>query len=207
MANRIFRLTNGVSFGARYTVQSSDVAVSAVAEIIKLKINTGATAAGNITVSLRGAAAVTTALLITDDLASEVATKVAAGTYTGWTASASSDTVTFTATATGAKTGTNTLVVNSTGVTGTFTINTPGVTAVAGYVEFIFNGTGSNAVSYPLVGKFLIVNSSNVHVDSNDAKISYPANGHIRIEDGSTFKITAGQKISLIAQRADIIAE
>lgn len=207
MANRIFRLTNGVSFGARYTVQDSDVAITGVAEVITLKINTGATAAGNITVSLRGATPVTTALLITDDLVGEVATKVAAGTYTGWTASATGDTITFTASAAGAKTGTNALVVNATGVTGTFTVTTPGVTAAAGYVNFGFKGSGDNVVGYPLVGKLTIVNSSNVHQAAADVKIEYPANGYIKVTDGSSFKLTTGMKISVVAQRADVTTE
>lgn len=207
MANRVFRATNGVSFGARYTVQSSDVAIAGVAEVIKLQITSGATAAGNITVSLRGATPVTTALLITDDLASEVATKIAAGTYTGWTASASTDTVTFTATTTGAKTGTNALVVNSTGVVGAFTINTVGVTAAGGYVKFGFKGSGDNVVSYPLVGAVTIVNSSNVHQVATDVQVTYPSNGYIQVTDGSTFKLVAGQIISVVAQRADITSE
>ena len=47
-----------------------------------------------------------------------------------------------------------------------------------------------------------IVNSSNVNQDLSDAKISYPAKGKVKIEDG-TFKLIAGQKISVIAQRAN----
>ena len=47
------KCTNGVSLGARYTVQSSDVgagAVSAVAEVIQLTVTDGATADGTVDV-------------------------------------------------------------------------------------------------------------------------------------------------------------
>ena len=67
-----------------------------VAEVAQLTVTKGATAAGNLTVTLDGTAA-TIAVLSTDDTAAKVATKIAAGTYTGWTAEAEGDVVTFTA--------------------------------------------------------------------------------------------------------------
>lgn len=213
MANRIFRCTNGVSFGARYTVQASDVAVDAVvgvAEVIELTITAGATADGDVSITLRDGTPVAVAVLVADDTADEVATKIAAGAYPGWTAAAVGSVVTFTADDAGVKTGANVIDGGDTGVTGTFEVATPGVTAedaIPGSVTVIFKGTGSNAVPYPISAGVQIVNSSNVNQAASDIKISYPANGTIKIEDGTTFKLAAGQKISIVAQRADIISE
>lgn len=210
MAERIFRCTNGVSLGARYTVQSSDVGVDAVvgvAEVIELTITAGATADGDVSITLRDGTPVAVAVLVADDTADEVATKIAAGTFDGWAASATDAVVTFTADDAGAKTGANAINGGDTGVTGTFEVATPGVTAedaIPGSITVVFKGTGSNAVPYPLAAGVQIVNSSNVNQAASDVKVSYPANGTIKIEDGTTFKLAAGQKISIVAQRADI---
>lgn len=67
-----------------------------VAEVAQLTVTGGATASGNLTVTLDGTA-VTIAVLDTDDTAAKVATKIAAGPYTGWTAKAEGNVVTFTA--------------------------------------------------------------------------------------------------------------
>jgi len=213
MANRIFRCTNGVSLGARYTVQSSDVGIDAVvgvAEKIELTVSAGATADGDVSITLRDGTPVAIAVLDADDTAAEVATKIAAGTFAGWSAVAADEVVTFTADDKEEKTGLNAIDGGDTGVTGTFEVTTPGVDAIdaiPGSVTVVFKGTGSNAVPYPLVAGVQIVNDSNVNQAASDVKISYPANGTIKIEDGSTFKLAAGQKISIVAQRADIISE
>lgn len=213
MANRIFRCTNGVSLGARYTVQSSDVGVDAVvgvAEKIELTITAGATADGDVSITLRDGTPVAVAVLVADDTADEVAAKIAAGTYPDWTAAAIGAVVTFTADDAGVKTGANAIDGGDTGVTGTFKVTVPGVTAedaIPGVINFVFKGTGELPVSYPLVAGIQIVNSSNVNQAASDVKVSYPANGTIKIEDGTTFKLAVGQKISIVAQRADIISE
>jgi len=67
-----------------------------VAEVAQLTVTEGATAAGDLTVTLDGTA-VTIGVLSTDDTAAKVAAKIAAGSYTGWTAKAEGDVVTFTA--------------------------------------------------------------------------------------------------------------
>jgi hypothetical protein len=54
---------------------------------------------------------------------------------------------------------------------------------------------------YAISAKIQIVNASNVYVDLNDAVITYPAVGQVRVADGSTFRVTAGHKYSVIAQR------
>lgn len=74
------------------------VGQAGVAEVAQLTVTKGATASGNLTVTLDGTA-VNIAVLDTDDTAAKVAAKIAAGTYTGWTAKAEGDVVTFTASA------------------------------------------------------------------------------------------------------------
>lgn len=72
------------------------VGQAGVAEVAQLTVTEGATAAGNLTVTLDDTA-VTIAVAATDDTAAKVANKIAAGSYTGWTAEAEGDVVTFTA--------------------------------------------------------------------------------------------------------------
>lgn len=78
------------------------VGQAGIAEVAQLTVTEGATASGNLTVTLDGTD-VTIAVADTDDTAAEVAAKIAAGTYTGWTAKAEGDVVTFTASANEAK--------------------------------------------------------------------------------------------------------
>jgi len=202
------KCTNGVSLGARYTVQSSDVAIDAVvgvAEVIELTVTDGATVDGDISIVLRDATPVVVSILSTDVIA-DIATKIGAETYPGWTASATDAVVTFTAEDEEAKEGINSITGGDTEVDGTFDITTPGVDAedaISGEITFVFKGTGGLPVNYNLASTMQIVNSSNVNQDLSDAKISYSAKGKIKIEDGSTFKLVAGQKISIIAQRAN----
>lgn len=78
------------------------VGQAGIAEVAQLTVTEGANASGNLTVTLDGTD-VTIAVADTDDTAAEVAAKIAAGTYTGWTAKAEGDVVTFTASAKEAK--------------------------------------------------------------------------------------------------------
>lgn len=78
------------------------VGQAGIAEVAQLTVTEGANASGNLTVTLDGTD-VTIAVADTDDTAAEVAAKIAAGTYTGWTAKAEGDVVTFTASANEAK--------------------------------------------------------------------------------------------------------
>lgn len=68
-----------------------------VAEVAQLTVTKGATAAGNLTVTLDDGTGVTIAVAATDDTAAKVAAKIEGGSYTGWTAKAEGDVVTFTA--------------------------------------------------------------------------------------------------------------
>ena len=203
------KCTNGVSLGARYTVQSSDVAIDAVvgvAEVIKLTVTDGAIADGTVDIVLRSADPVSISVQSSDDTPEKVATQIASGTYPGWSASATDAVVTFTAEDEEAKEGFNSITGGDTEVDGTFEITTPGVDAedaIPGEITFVFKGVGDLPVNYNLASTMQIVDSSNVNQDLSDAKISYPAKGKVKIEDGTTFKLTTGQKISVIAQRAN----
>ena len=76
----------------------------AIVEVITLEVYTDATASANVTVTLRGTA--TPVAVLSGDTTTDVATKIAAETYTGWTASRVGDVVTFTASAAGHRSGT-----------------------------------------------------------------------------------------------------
>ena len=90
-----------------------------------LKINAGATANGSVGIVLNGGTSVPIAVTASDTAAG-VATKIAAGTFTGWTATANNDTVTFVAASPGLKTGVFSISPADTGVTGTFGVVHPG---------------------------------------------------------------------------------
>ena len=202
MLKKIY-LTNGVSFGGKYTVTSSDVAVTAVAEVVTLTVTSGCTVDGTVTPLLPGGATDDIAVTTSASTAAGVATLIAAGTYTGWTASATDAVVTFTASVAEAKTGTPTFTVGSTGVAGTIEVTTEGVTAVSGSVTFDFQSPDAKAnVGYDMVASIMVRNSSNVFIPLTDAVITYPVNGQVVIADGSTFKLTAGYKIDILAQRS-----
>ena len=59
-------------------------------------------------------------------------------------------------------------------------------------------------VSLPLAASVMITRSG--AVDGADAVITYPANGQISIADGSTYTLTAGDIISVVANytRGDV---
>jgi len=97
-----------------------------VAEVASLTVTAAATVASNVTVTLNGVA-ITTAVLATDT-AIQVADKVRATVYTGWTAGGTVGTtaVTFTSTTVGVKTDAL-YSAGTTGATGTMTTTTQGV--------------------------------------------------------------------------------
>lgn len=203
---RIFRCTNGVSFGAKYTVQDTDVGANAVAEVIKLTVTEVATDDGDVSVSIRGATAVDVAVLDTDDLAG-IAAKIAAKTFNGWNVTSDGAVVTFTATVAGVKTGTNTFDGGTTGVEAEIVVDTVGSAATDGSVTFVFKGSGDGAAAYPLAASILVL-KANVVKPLGDAVITFPANGMVKIADGSsTFTLEEGDVIVVVAQRADIVAE
>ncbi len=206
MADKVFRCTNGVSFGAKYTVQDTDIGANAVAEVIKLTVTKVATTNEDVSVSIRGATAVDIAVLDTDDLA-DIATKIAAKTFDGWNVTSDGAVVTFTATVAGVKTGTNTFDGGTTGVEAGIVVDTVGSAATGGSVTFVFKGSGDGAVAYPLAASILVL-KANVVKSLGDAVITFPANGTVKIADGSsTFTLEKDDVIVVVAQRADVVAE
>lgn len=101
------------------------VGQAGVAEVAQLTVTEGATASGNLTVTLDGTG-VTIAVADTDDTAAKVAAKIAKGTYSGWTAKAEGDVVTFTASANEAKE-TPAFAAADTGVKAVFKVLVKGV--------------------------------------------------------------------------------
>lgn len=98
-----------------------------IAEVDTLTVTAKATASGNLTVTLDGTA-VTIAVLDTDDTPEKVAAKIAAGTYTGWTAKADGAIVTFTAADKEEKVA-PAFAAAATGVTAEFAVTVAGVDA------------------------------------------------------------------------------
>ena len=201
MAKKL-RLTNGVSFGGKYTVTADDVAVLGVAEVLELTVTKGATKDGDIAISLRGAAPVEVAVTAAST-AGDVAALIQGETYTGWDATVSGAVVTFTASAAGAKTGTNTVAVAETGVEAAIAVKTPGVTAADGSVTFDFCSSQTDTpVDYDVAASFTVVNSSNVFRPLTDVVITYPAKGQVKLADGSNFKLAEDDIVYIVAQRA-----
>jgi len=202
---KIFRCTNGVSFGAKYTVQDTDVGANAVAEVIKLTVTEVATDDGDVSVSIRGATAVDVAVLDTDDLAG-IAAKIAAKTFDGWNVTSEGAVVTFTATTAGVKTGTNTFDGGTTGVEAEIVVDTEGAAGTDGSVTFVFKGSGDGAAAYPLAASILVLKANAVK-SLEGAVITFPANGMVKIADGGSFALEEDDVIVVVAQRADIVAE
>jgi len=202
MAKKL-RLTNGVSFGGKYTVTADDVAVVGVAEVLELTVTEVATKDGDIAISLRGAAPVEVTVTTAASTADAVAALIKDETYPGWEATVSGAVVTFTASAPGAKTGANTFDAGDTGVVAAIEVETPGVTATGGSVTFDFCSSQTDTpVDYDVAASFTVVDSSNVFQPLTDAVITYPAEGQVKLADGSNFKLAEDDIVYIVAQRA-----
>jgi hypothetical protein len=105
----------------------------------ELKVTAGATTGGNLLVTPPGGPAVSIAVLGTDATAPAIATKIAAGTFTGWTVAVkagATDTVVFTAAAPGLKNGIPAFAPAGTGVAATWSTVDPGHWGITtSYVE------------------------------------------------------------------------
>lgn len=101
----------------------------AVAEVITLTVAGTVATTGKVAVAVRGGTPVD--VVTTDEAtATEVATAIAAETFTGWEVTSKGAVVTFTATSAEAKTGDNTFTLTtSTGITGTYEITKLGYDA------------------------------------------------------------------------------
>jgi hypothetical protein len=53
-----------------------------------------------------------------------------------------------------------------------------------------------------MAASFTVVDSSNVFQPLTDAVITYPADGQVKLADGSTFKLAEDDIIYVVAQRA-----
>ncbi len=110
---------------------------SGAAEVDTLTITAGATKAGKVTVTLDGVA-YEIDVALADDTATKVATKIAAVTFAGWTASASAGVVTFTASVKETKIAPM-FDGGDTGVTGTFAVTTEGKPDAAKVNGLLYN--------------------------------------------------------------------
>lgn len=113
--------------GKAVEVITSD-GVTGIKEVDKITITKGATASGNVGITLNGAAVVNIAVTTEEDTPSEVAAKIAAGTYTGWTAKQEGDSVIFTK-STAEKCLLPQVTFNDTGIEGTMEVVTEGAAA------------------------------------------------------------------------------
>lgn len=101
--------------------------VAGIKEVDKITFTSGATASGNVGIVL-GGTNVNIAVTTEDDTAEEVATKVAAGSFSGWTAVRDGATVTFTKSTAGVVAAPK-VNPNSTGVQSTAEVVTAGAAA------------------------------------------------------------------------------
>lgn len=112
-------------FGSILVEQKTQVDATYTAEVASLNITAAATVASNVTVTLNGVA--TTVAVLATDTAIQVADKIRATVFTGWTTGGTvgTTTVTFTATSPGNKTDA-VYSPGTTGATGTMTTTTQG---------------------------------------------------------------------------------
>ncbi len=188
------RATNGVSYGVKHTITVNEVPANAIAEVVTLEVTGAPTADGTLTITLPSLAGVEIAILDTDDEAG-VATKIRAGTFTGWTTGGIGAEVTFTNDVAGDVEGEASFDAGDTEAVATIEVTTDGVDEFLGGAEFDFSIGGVN-YRYPLVA---VVNCYNAGVLTNpvDLAISYPRNGVIKV-DGT---LVLGHTIEVVAQR------
>lgn len=110
--------------------KNSFIGDAGVAEAAQLQISTTASSNGNLTIILNGAS-VNIAVLTTDTITG-IATKVAAGAFTGWTTSRIADTVTFVCNTAGVRSDAQ-FVPNATGVLANMITVTQGYAAQTVY--------------------------------------------------------------------------
>lgn len=113
--------------GKEVTIITADSNAGA-AEVDTLTVLSGVAAAGNISIKLNGGTAKTVAVA-EGDTPEQVATKIAAETYTGWVAAANGAVVTFTKSAAGAVTAPVFTDTGTTGVTADFEVTVSGQAA------------------------------------------------------------------------------
>jgi len=126
------------------------------------------------------------------DTVNGVATKIRAGTFTGWTTGGTNATVTFTKDVAGVVTGDPTVDFAATGVIGTIAISTVGANN-----SVTFDFRSGDSYPYGLVAFVAVTTDAGVLANPADLSITYPAKGVVNI-NGS---LVAGTIIHLVAQR------
>jgi hypothetical protein len=154
----------GTAFEAVNLIQAgrknSFIGDAGTAEVAQLQISSQAAANGDVSIILNGAT-VNIAVLTTDTTAG-IAIKIAAGTYTGWTAVALGDTVTFTAAAVGVKSD-SLFDPGSTGVLGNMITLEQGAAGATLY-QLDATGLDATAVTLTIAG---VAKTENTHFTVN----------------------------------------
>jgi hypothetical protein len=171
------------------------------AEVNTLAVTAGASASGNLTITLDGVAFTVT--VTAGDDATAVATKIRNAAYTGWTTGGSGTSVTFTCNTTGAKT-TATFGAAATGVTATVTKTTAGGVSMGYHMR----KARYYVSDYPKVG-FKIhpafvrnsVEKSKIYLPAYEGSIyDVSANAYLLADEQvADFTATTGDKLSSIA--------
>jgi predicted heme/steroid binding protein len=193
-------------------------------EIASVKFDTGATSAGNITITLNGTA-YNVAVAAGDD-ATAVATKVRNTSFAGWTTSGSGTTVTFTANKVGAKSATTFTDTGTTGVTATVTRTQPGyigkgfklrkaryyvsMTKKAGFKvhpAFVKNGVEVNKIYLSAFEGSLYDVSASAYI-LDDAQIAdFTATNGDKLSSRANAKPISGNTQDLTRRKCGILAE
>lgn len=111
--------------GKQVEIITSD-SVSGVKEVDKVTVTNGCTSDGNVGIKLNNASVVNISVTTEDSTPEAVAAKIAAGSFSGWTAEQDGASVIFTKSAVGASAAPS-VVVNATGVVATAEVVTLGV--------------------------------------------------------------------------------
>lgn len=78
-----------------------------------------------------------------------------------------------------------------------------------GYVHTVTSGDDSDGsviidfqVDYMMSAAIMVLDSSNINLNTtNDLVITFPANGQVKIADGSVLKVVAGYILHIVANR------
>lgn len=149
--------------GKPVTIITAD-GVAGVKEVDTLTITKGATAAGNVTVTLNGVAK-TVAVVAEDTTPEAVATKIAATAFAGWTVTADGPVVTFAKSANGACESPN-FVAAGTGVEGSIVVTSSGITG-SGSIDSV-NGLIFEDVCIPdgcILATCAVVRAGRIYAD------------------------------------------
>ena len=159
---------------------------SAVAEVIELNITAVPSTSGDITVTIRDDAQ-TIAVLDTDSV-DQVATKIATGTFTGWTVNAVGSVVTFTADDAEEKTGENDFAAGATGVTtdafDTTTFGADGGTIITFTADVAEAKIGENSIDAGTTGVLSTFDITTEGKDEETDVVTFTLNDSVNMTEG-----------------------